>query len=274
MTGQPHVTFVAPMLYPVLTQSTETELAGGAEVQQAMIIRMLQMQGYRVSVVTGDHGQPDSLDWNGIVIRKLPAYRTRGIKLLRFIHPRLTDCTALLRELRPDIVYMRVRGAYAAACAYHCQQGGARFVYASASDSDFLSVRDSGVTRRDQRLFRWGLRRADRVFVQNLKQLHLLQSQQPTLAQVVPNCYEEPGARPARFDGPVIFVGTIKPMKRPELFIDLARAMPERQFKLVGGSYGSSVAARRYVEDIRALCASMPNVQMVGFVPYVRVHEQ
>ena len=270
--NRPHIAFVSPTLYPVLTRSTDIEIVGGAEVQQAMIIRMLRLRGYRISVVTGDFGQPDDMDWNGITIRKLPAYRTRGFKPLRFIHPRLTDCVALLREQRPDIVYMRMRGAYLAACAHYCRRNGARLVYASAHDLDFLPVRDSSVTRRDLKLFRWGLRRTDSVFVQNLLQLQQLRSQLPTPAQVVPNCYEEPAAVPARFDGPVVFVGTVKPVKRPELFIDLARAIPERQFKLVGGS-GPGADGKRYVEAIRARCASVPNLQVVGFVPYARVHE-
>ena len=52
-----HICFVAPNLWPVLARDAGIRMVGGAGVQQSVLIRLLQRDGYRVSVVTQDFGR-------------------------------------------------------------------------------------------------------------------------------------------------------------------------------------------------------------------------
>jgi glycosyltransferase involved in cell wall biosynthesis len=271
--SKPRVVFVAPTLYPIFSGRTDIKGAGGAEVQQTEIIRLLTGMGYPVGVITGDFGQPDRDEHNGVVMDKLPAMGGRGIKGIRFIHPRLTDYLPLLRRQQPDVIYTRCAAAQVAVCAYYAKRAGSKLIYHGANDLDFAMGRIPGMSKRDTVLFRWGLRRADLVIVQNTAQQELLRSHWGRQGVVVPSSYEDLAARRAAFDGPILLVGNVKPIKRPELFVRLSQALPQRRFKIVGGSAGG-LKGRHFFDEIQRACASLDNVEMVGFVPVSQVGKQ
>lgn len=271
MKKRARVTFVSPTLYPVFSGRSEYAVAGGAEVQQRQIIHLLRDHGYETGIITLNFGQPPGREViDGVVVDKLPTVGNRGIKGLRFIHPRLTDYLPLLDQQRPDIIYTRTAGGQVAACAYHAWRRGCKLVYAGANDMEFGRERIPGVSDRDTHLFRWGLKRADAVVAQNREQSESLQRHWGRDAVVIPNTLEDPLHQPASFDGPVLLVGTVKPLKRPELFVRLAQAVPDRQFRIVGGPPGDE-EGRRYYDVIRQAAAAVPNLKLVGFVPYRQV---
>jgi glycosyltransferase involved in cell wall biosynthesis len=68
--------------------------------------------------------------------------------------------------------------------------------------------------------------------------------------------------------GPVLWVGTIKSTKRPELFIELARRHPARRFVMVGGAQAADGCALDFYERTKALAHTVPNVEFVGPVPF------
>lgn len=268
--SKPKIVFVSPGLYPVLSGLPQFEGAGGAEVQQAEIIKMLTAIGYPVGAITGDFGQSAREEHHGVAIDKLPVMGRRGIKGLRFIHPRLTDYLPLLHRQKPDVIYTRCAGATLAACAFFARRAGIKLIYHGANDLEFGRGVIPGVSKRDAMLFRWGLKRADLVIVQNTQQQQTLREHWGREGFVVPSSYEDPTFERADFDGPVLLVGTVKPVKRPELFIELARATPQRQFKIVGAG-NSSVEGQRFANGIRDACAELGNVEFVGGVPFSKV---
>jgi glycosyltransferase involved in cell wall biosynthesis len=71
-------------------------------------------------------------------------------------------------------------------------------------------------------------------------------------------------------------VGTISPIKRPEVFLSLATRFPARRFVMVGGpagmpSVGSDQAAVEFFENIKSQALQLSNVEFVGYVPFSRV---
>lgn len=270
----PHICFVAMNIYPTLTGATHVETAGGAEVQQTVLARALVADGFRVSVLTADHGQPDVVECGGVQIRRVPDPGTRGIKGLRFIHPHMTDVVAGLRRIDPDVVYFRVAGFRAAAAAWYARRAGKPFVYACASDLELLATAEEPATRRDAFLFRMALRAADGVLVQNVRQQRLLKENFGKDGVVLANCYMEPDAGTGDPDGHVLWVGAIRPLKGPEVFIDLARRNPSLRFRMVGGADRQDPDGGAYFERIRTLAGEVPNLQFVGYVPFRDVGRQ
>lgn len=268
---QPHVCFVSMNLYPILNSSAGIEFAGGGEVQQAIVAGLLQANGVRVSVLTGDYGQPAFEDRNGIHVHRVSSPGRRGIKGLRFIYPLLTDVVAALDRIDPDIVYYRVAGFRTAAAAYYARTRGKRFVYACASDREFQVRSVSGLPRRDEWLFQAALRAADAILVQNIRQRELLAKAFGRDGVIVPNCHAEPNAGRAAHAGAVVWVGIFKPVKRPELFIELARRFPSKKFVMVGGADNANDPDHAYHQEMRALAAGVRNLEFVGFVPFSKV---
>jgi glycosyltransferase involved in cell wall biosynthesis len=259
------VCFVAPHAWGVLSRDRGLSMVGGAEVQQVTLARELARRGHEVSMISMDHGQVEGSRIDGVRVVKMCA-PDAGLPVLRFAHPRFTSMWAAMKRADADIYYQRASGALTGFVAAFARRHGRRMVYAGASDLDFEPHLPLIRYGRDKALYRFGLARADQVVVQSERQLDRCREVFGRDAIRVRSCYDHEG-RPARHDGVVLWVGSVRPLKRPELFLDLAQALPQFRFKLVGGPS----AGAEHFEALKRRAASLPNVEMTGFVPHVDV---
>lgn len=262
--------FVSPFGYLLLAGDRSTPLAGGAEVQQATLAREFVRRGWRVSMVSMDFGQPDSVIVDGVTVHRMYAL-TAGIPGLRFFHPRLTSLWRALRRADADVYYQRIGSALTGQVAAFARVHQRNFVFAAASDMDFASGLPFIPLARDRWLYTWGIARANAVVVQSPTQRVACAAAFGHDAHVVRSCYGHAGA-PARHDGVVLWVGTLKSLKRPELFVELARRLPQYRFRMVGGNRLDSQDARE--ASLHALGAGLGNIEFTGFVPFVDVEAQ
>jgi glycosyltransferase involved in cell wall biosynthesis len=263
----PHVCFIAVHIYPVLAGHRGIAFVGGAEVQQSVQMRALLRAGCRISVLTKDHGQPDVVDCDGITVYKIPDAGRRGWPGLRFFHPRMSDLVRLLRRISPDIVFMQTAGEQVASAAVYARLSGRPFVFAGASDKDFVMGPLPGMPPQHTALYRWGLRAAEAVVVQNVAQLELLKRHFHRDGHLIQNGYEELLAQPGAFDGSVLWAATVKPLKRPDLVLALARRLRHLRFLMVGGP-GVDSGAQAYFDGIAHQARGLSNLTMTGHVPF------
>ncbi|HEX5802003.1 MAG TPA: glycosyltransferase family 4 protein [Azospira sp.] len=268
-TRRPHICFVAPEAWPVFSANAEIAVVGGAEVQQSTLARLLAGAGYRVSMICFDYGQPERVMLHGVeVVRCHP--RDAGVPVLRFLHPRLTGMWRAMRAVDADIYYQRSAAMLTAVVAAFCRWHGKRSIYAGASDSDFRPGRQEILYRRDRWLFERGLAAVDAVVVQNETQQRDCLAAYGRSATLIPSCYELPAdADPGRGDY-VLWVATLRPGKRPELFLELARRLPHRRFVMIGGAAADPGGAA-YFAAIRRAALALPNVEFAGFLPLAEV---
>jgi len=271
--AKPHICFVAPYAWPVLSRDPNIQVVGGAEVQQCVLARLFAANGFRVSMITFDYGQPNGAVIDGITVHK--AFREdAGIPVLRFLHPRLTTMWRALREVDADVYYQRSSAMWTGVVAEFCRRFGKRSIYAGASDRDFEIGQEQILHARDKWLYRRGLARVDRIVAQNGFQLESCRRHHRREAQVIPSCYVPPehAVRSSLAHDRVLWVGTIHDYKRPHLFLDIAERLPERRFVLIGGpSVGGERLKAGYFEEVRARAAALANVEFTGFLPLAEV---
>ncbi len=260
--------FVAPTAYPVLAGSRSFPVVGGAEVQQSYLAREFARRGYAVSMICMDYGQPDPCAVEGITVHRMHA-PAAGLPVVRFLHPRLTSLWAAMGRADADIYYQRTQGALTAFVAAFSRLRGRLSVFAAASDADFDPKVPLVQFGRDRVLYRWGLRHVSSIAVQSERQRQALARHYGRDATIVPSCYDHTGT-PSRPGGVILWVGTIKRIKSPELFIDLARRCPNYRFRLVGGGMPDE---SRLFDCICRKAGTLPNVEMTGFVPLVEVEK-
>jgi glycosyltransferase involved in cell wall biosynthesis len=267
----PSICFVGLANLPVLAREYGSHGVGGAELQQTLLAKALAAQGYDVSMVVADYGQPDGAAWDGI--RTYKAYRPQaGIPVLRFIHPRWTGLWAAMKRARADIYYTSCAGALLGQVVLFARLHGAKVIFRIASNSDCDPAALLIRYWRDKRLYRYGLRRADLVLAQTPGQQQALLKNFRRESRVVASMTDTNGRRPGfeERDISVLWVGNIRALKRPELLLEAARKLPALRFHIIGGPMPGSESL---YEQVRAAALQVPNVRFHGPIPYQEVGE-
>ena len=268
--GKPSVCFVSLHNFHVLCGDANGRHIGGAEVQQAYVARGLVRRGYPVSFVTSDHGQEDGVAIDGIRVFKA-CTEDAGIGGIRFIHPRWTSLWRAMRRADADIYYQRMASDESGkACSFCCTKRR-KFVFAVAHDSNCDPLLPGLATLRERVLYRFALRYADAVISQTSQQQAALRQFFRRESSVVRSCIalrngrasteanRPPAGRPR-----ILWAGRFSREKRPEWCLQLAEAIPECDFDIVGGS----IADAAYEKELRHRASSLSNVTLHGVVPH------
>jgi len=243
--------------------------AGGAELQLAEIARRLSRRGWPVTFALRDSGQlASSADVGGIrVIRVKLA--DGGVPLLRFLWNTLPANLHLVRHADADVfLAMGVRWQ-SGLLAWACRGRGRRFLLwlASFTDPMFDDPKYSRLAIHERWLARYGLRHADVIVAQTRDQQRLLREHQGRESVLIRNIWpiDDGGYVPPRDPPEVFWAATVRELKRPHLFLDVAEALPSIQFVMAGGPAEGNAGL---YDQVKARAESMPNVRFLGFVPF------
>lgn len=260
------VAFVAPQILPWLAPEAGPA-AGGAERQQLLLARELASRGVEVSFVAFDSGGAAERPGTAAGFRVHRACSLgAGVPFLRFFHPRLTSLWRALREADADVYYQRCAGMLTGVVGTFCRRHGRGFVFASAHETDCdpaaLPIRNP----RDRALYFHGLRLAHAVVAQTEEQRALFRDRLSIDAAIVRNAAV---ARPLPAAPPggrrhVLFLAALRPWKRPEWFVELARRAPGTPFVMAGGDEPRRAG---YARALREAAARVPNLTVLGAVP-------
>ncbi len=187
-----------------------------------------------------------------------------------------------LQKIRPDAIYQRVACGYTGVCAYYARRHGAKLVWHVAHDSDVspdMSLDGRNPVRRflEKRSVEYGIRRASCIVTQTADQADLLERNYHRKADaVIPNFHPSPSERIDKSGERIVtWVASIKPWKRPELFLDLADALrdiPDVRFVIVGHeSVGSG--DRDWLNSLRRRIRGATNVEYRGGQSQAEVNE-
>lgn len=237
-------------------------MVGGAEVQYRQLAAELA-RDFDVHVVTIASPEDDLVVPPHHTLHTVPD--PGGRPLSRFLR-RTADFWRAYRAADAACYFQRGAGFATFVVALHCKVRRRPFVFHWASDDDLHGKRmtEAGPLRP---LYKVGRRWAALQVCQTECQLAMLPPRERRKAVVVPNVLDTTvpwRAQPAARQGDaVLWVGTIKEtVKRPDLFLDLAEALPRRRFRMVGELRGTAAFQAAFRERL----ARLPNVEWAGFV--------
>jgi len=271
MTKLLHICFVALQAYPVITNDPSLKEVGGAEVQQCILAKAFAKRGYRVSMICLDYGQPDELFISGI--RVIKAHKPHeGIPVLRFIYPRATSIWQAMKMANADIYYQRAAGSQTGLVSFFCRHVGKKMIFATASDTDLMPGKQRIRYKRDKLIYEWGLKNSNLIVTQSITQQELCAKNYNRESVCIRSCYEFSSIIEDDKQIDVLWVATVRSVKRPEFFLELAQKMPELSFKMIGGASNGNNWESYYCQ-IKELAARIPNLEFVGFVPYGEIDQ-
>ena len=181
----------------------------------------------------------------------------------------------LLKKHAPDVVYTRTGTPLVGIGARYCQAHNKTLVYHIAHKSDVEPPIEKGrrafLKRLQRPLYEYGLRRANVILAQAHYQSELLRRNYHINATaIIPNFHPTPPKMEKRTDiRTVLWVANLKPSKRPEVFVELARRLrhiEHTQFLMIGAI--QDPAYRSLSERTSDLC----NFSYLGAQPVEEVN--
>lgn len=153
-----------------------------------------------------------------------------------------------LKKIAPDIVYQNGLSGVSGIAAVYAKRMGARLICQICSDQSIMPLPKSGVKAFlkngvDQVLRNYGLRHADKIAGQTESQNQLLHRFHGSYCDaVIPLGHPLPTGQIKKGERVnVVWIGNLRPVKRPELFVRLANAFSHRtdiKFTMIGGAIG------------------------------------
>jgi glycosyltransferase involved in cell wall biosynthesis len=260
------VVFYTPWIGRLLSP-TRTLPPGGAETQVLMLAKALARGRLRVAIVA--YGRASELpgEVDGVTIVPRPEYETR-----RRLIGKLTEIFLIWRALwkaPAHTIVNRGAGIQLGLIAAYTRLSRTRLIFASANVVDF-DYEKITTKRRDLLLYRLGVHLSDEIVVQTEEQVELCQAafaRRPVLIRSIEPLPQAQDRIPAAF----LWVGRLVSYKRPLEYIELARALPEASFWMIGVPIShhddDQHVAAAAIENARAV----PNLEMLPPMPHAEV---
>jgi len=241
------VCFIAPKAYPLFNPEIK-QVFGGAEVDLYLLATELAKdKGFDVSFIVADYGQDAVETIEGV----------RVFKSLSFKENPLSGAAKVWRAMKKadaQIYVIKTFSGGVALVAFFCGFHKRRFVYRTAhtNECDGKYLRQHYVNGK---LFRWALKRASQVIVQNYDDKKNVRRTIGVDSVVIPNAHHLPQLSDTNRDT-VLWVGRSAGFKRPHLFLDLAEQVPGETFTMVcqqatgDNNYGRFVKRAQQVKNL------------------------
>lgn len=263
--GAQKICFVSLSSYPLLA-GENMGFVGGIEKRFALLAKELAKEGFEVSFITySDGGEPVEYIDN---IRVIKVYKRSDVRRLSRLAKAWHVWRALMKA-NADI-YLEGTGLSGVVSLF-CRLRGRKSILSIASRRDVMKS-DTTLDRKSY------LTLAHRL---NIKLVHSIvaqsESQRKMLSQnfrresiIIKNPLPLPDNRRPDKHGPplVLWVATIRPIKQAELFLELARAIPEAKFQMIGGT---ALGDEPYFDSVQEAARHIPNLDFLGFISQDRI---
>ena len=271
-----HISIVSFDALPLLVPDAPGGI-GGAEVRAVTFARGLKRLGtYEIDFILADRPElPKSAEGFQLLPYRKP--KTAPLmKLRRSIETRLTgrpQPDGFFKQLDSEIVFCFGLRNDTAGIVRACRESGKKSVVFLTSDRNLADAQRHG--RRDRGLYgelgdlcRYSLHAADCIAVQSPFQLEELRRTQGLTGHLIRNPIDlnKCGIDSGPFDRPVaLWVGRADTFsKRADLCIEVARLVPEVEFRMVMNNHDSGT--------FDAIAASAPeNVKIIERVPFEEI---
>jgi glycosyltransferase involved in cell wall biosynthesis len=237
---------------------------GGAEFQAFTLARELAESGLRVAhIVFPVSGAPVPSPNTPSVVERT-AYRG-GLPLVGPVVEAYDVWRGLARaDARCYVI--RGSGGYMAAASAYCRTHRRSLVFSSSNDLDYYPTReDRGA--RVWRSYRRAVAHADQIVAQTGHQLELAQKTFPRVPATHIPSFALPADSSSATPDAFLWADRLVDYKRPELFLDLAEALPDAPFRMILVTTAETAWYPELVERVRRRARELPNVELLETQP-------
>lgn len=265
------IAFIAPFSLPLFIPSPNSNNNfGGAEVQQMLLANYLVEKGHDVKLLVKASPNSCNIRANGIEIIPFSMRFAGGsnfwisFDVVSLLHA-LNKADADLYVIKGPRVLLSVIGIF-------CRIKRRKLVFWFTIDRDVNLADIEGIGGKTAwQAYRLGLKFPHHVIAQSKFQMERswgigLKSASflPSLVRMDSIVRLELKSNPPI----VLWVGSTDKVKHPEIFLKMARTLPEIQFKMI-----VSERSQARANELRSLCELIPNLKYLGSVAYQDMDE-
>lgn len=257
------ICFVSLGAYPLLTNKN-LEYVGGAEVQMMELGKELNLKGYHISFITYGEKNLEIKNIGGINV--LPVYDINKIDKMNLLK-KTSVIWKKMKSIDADI-YIHQAGSPGIISIFG-MLNRKKSINVIASDADVTgkAISERNVIRMWQAKVGncIDIKLSDIVISQNDFQKSMLKNKYKRNSIVIKNAFNIPPKHDCNNkDEYILWIGTIRSVKQPYLYLEIAKHFPENKFLMVGGQ-GDNLELFKKIKDD---AGKIPNLDFKGFVPH------
>jgi glycosyltransferase involved in cell wall biosynthesis len=264
MSEKKKICVLAEDAYALITD--KRDYFGGAEVQMSLLAKELTKRLYDVSFITFQKTSKFYEVSEGVKIYNAFNNRLGGYSYI--LPQNIFKLLKILHKIDGDIYLKKGHTPLTGVVAFLSKLQKKKFFFVASSDKDMdtnLSI--SSFVNLKNIFFRFGVKNCSRVVCQTIHQKHLLQKSIGRDGIVIKNIYspikmEIINRNPQRRK--ILWVGRLTKEKRPELFFDLAKKIPDYKFRMIITSLRSN---KDYYKKIKEIAEKLDNLEIIENVP-------
>jgi glycosyltransferase involved in cell wall biosynthesis len=261
---KPKICFVSLGSYPLFSSNENLQYMGGAELMQVLVGNELAKKGYDISFITLNEKGEKKKDFEKITIIKSYSPSQNFLKKIFFLGKSIIDSDS-------NIIIQS--GGIPGIIALFCFLLQKKYIKWIASDRNVLL---QGIERKSiySKISQYvDIKIAFFIVAQNEFQKQIVENKFKKHCIVIKNPI------PIHTDlfsvkdtttkeKTVLWVGTIRTIKQPELFLKLAQMLPNYKFKMIGGR---DDVHPEFYDVIEPEAKKIFNLEFLGFVPYYKI---
>ncbi len=255
------ISIICPFVYPLMAPELGIASSGGAEAQLKAIGFKLADLGHEVSYVVNDYGQNDCEVINNAQIYKSHLRYLGGSN--KYLPADWLKLWSVLKQIDADVYILKLPRHLLLPVGLFCKTHGKKLVFIGQIDQDV----DLPFIRKQEGflpfwMYRIGVKCVDYIVAQNNFQKLGFERCFSKPSTVIKNTISLEAYPDVVKQGYVLWVGNSLPKKQPRLFLELAKALPNIQFKMVlapasGGEH----------DIVESEEGAITNLEYIGFVP-------
>ncbi len=257
---QIRICFISLRAYPLFNSQVHANF-GGAEVDLYHIATELAKDpDYDVHMVVGDYGQPQIEKIEDVTLHK-------SLDVNKNLFMQASRIWSALRRADAEIYMTKLLSLATVLFALFCKINKRVFLYRTAHTHEC-----DGTYFKENPLralaVRWALRQANTIWTQNETDSGYLKQTMDLPSIHIRNAHRLPSdeLQPRKF---ILWVGRFVAMKRPEKYLEMARAYPELQFKMVCQAPPDAQGFEAFKNE----ASQIPNLTLLPFLPYQQMEE-
>ncbi len=241
---------------------------GGSEVQLYQIANKLaEDKNNQISFLVGDFGQKSTEVYHSIRVIKTLKPTKSSIKYLTGIYHQIKFIIQLKRTAA-DTFIQRAAGLETGTIAFFCKLFKKKFIYMTASSID-INGQYKKMKPLEGFFFELGLKNTAAIVTQNQEHRQALKKNYNLDSTIIKNSYPLPPKIPnLKQKKHILWVGSSQPLKQPQIFLNLAKSIPQQKFIIIMPKHNQHLWAQ-----IKKQAKQIKNLHFIEKVPFTKINQ-